>query len=465
MAADPGPLEDARPSSVPDPTGEAQPQVLMRFRGDVSALLGLPWTTPLADWPADAARFVELPVGESRHVVRFVAGASELLALKELPVRPGRREYEIMRELEDRATPAVRPVGLVERPDDDAAVVITRYLARSLQLRRLFRRLPESAVEYRERFLDAMSRLLVELHRDGVYWGDCSLANTLLMRDGQSLQAYLVDAETSEIHDSLSEGQRRMDIDIAVENVAGDLLDIAATAGRSLEDADEELAAALSLRDRYERLWAEIHAAETIGPGERYRVEKRIRRLNALGFVVEEVIVEPGVDGDQARLRVTVGSRRFHAARLQELTGLEVGEGQATVLINDLAAWSGFAAEADMARATVGERSTSHGPGSTNLAHQSHEQLHRAARRWLIDVFEPIVERLQGALGPGIDPVQGYCDYLEVKWLLSEQAGHDVGDDVAIRRMAEHAIPTGAAAGMVVGEDAPLPFDALSAGP
>ena len=142
-----------------------------------------------------------------------------------------------------------------------------------------------------------MSSLLVELHRGGVYWGDCSLANTLLLRDGQALQAHLVDAETSEIHVSLSEGQRRMDVDIAVENLAGDMLDIAATSGRSLDEADDEMAAALSLRDRYERLWAEIHAAELIGPGERYRVDARLRRLNALGFVVEEVIVEPSGPG------------------------------------------------------------------------------------------------------------------------------------------------------------------------
>ena len=450
---------------APDAAAVTRPRVLMRFRGDVAALLDLPWETPLVDWSPDVARFVELPVGESRHTVRFIAGASELLALKELPVRPARREYHVMRELEERGAPAVRPVGLVERPDDDAAVVITRYLARSLQLRRLFRRLPESAGEFRERFLDAMSGLLVELHREGVYWGDCSLANTLLIRDGQALQAYLVDAETSEIHDVLSDGQRRMDVDIAVENLAGDLLDIAATSGRALEVADDELAAALSLRDRYEGLWTELHAAETIGPNERYLVEARIRRLNALGFVVEEVIVEPGADGDQARLRVSVGSRRFHAARLEELTGLEVGEGQATVLINDLAAWAGFAAEADVARPAVGERSPGHATGPGSLAQQEHGQLHRTARRWLIDVFEPTVQRLREALGDDVDPVQSYCDYLEVKWLLSEQVGHDVGDDIAIRRLAEHAIPSGAAAGMVVGEEAPLPFDALYGGP
>ncbi len=81
---------DVTPHAVaaPDPTGAMAPRVLMRFRGDVATLLDLPWETPLAAWPLDAARFVELPVGESRHTVRFIAGASELLALKELPGGP-----------------------------------------------------------------------------------------------------------------------------------------------------------------------------------------------------------------------------------------------------------------------------------------------------------------------------------------------------------------------------------------
>jgi hypothetical protein len=347
----------------------------------------------------------------------------------------------------------VRPVGLVERPDDDAAVIVTRYLMRSLQLRRLFRRLPEAAGDYRERFLDAMSSLLVELHRGGVYWGDCSLANTLLLRDGQALQAHLVDAETSEIHASLSEGQRRMDVDIAVENLAGDMLDIAATSGRSLDEADDEMAAALSLRDRYERLWAEIHAAELLGPGDRFRVDARLRRLNALGFVIEEVIVEPsGPDGSQARLRVAVGSRRFHASRLKELTGLEAGEGQATVLLNDLASWAGFSAGAESFE-------------STTIGSWPDQPLQRSARRWLMDVFEPTVERLRQQLGHDVDPVQAYCDYIEVKWLLSEQVGNDVGDDEAIRRIAEQAIPVGAAAGMAVAEESPSLYEQLYAGP
>jgi hypothetical protein len=288
--------------------------------------------------------------------------------------------------------------------------------------------------------------LLVELHRNGVFWGDCSLANTLLLRDGQALQAHLVDAETSEVHETLSEGQRAVDIDLAVENVAGDLLDIAIANGRSLDEADDDLAAAQSLRDRYQALWAELHADEPVRPDERYRVEARLRRLNAMGFVVEEVQLESGGDGEGAapRLRVAVGDRRFHAERLLRLTGLEAGEGQATVLLNDMAAWAGLAGPSDPdAGLLATERldATAFGP------------MHRTARRWLREVFEPTVERLRAVLGPELDPVQAYCDLTEVKWLLSEQAGHDVGDQIAIDRLAEHRVPVDSAAAVAVAEE------------
>jgi hypothetical protein len=308
----------------------------------------------------------------------------------------------------------------------------------------LFRRLPEAARRHRERLLDAMATLLVELHRNGVFWGDCSLANTLLLRDGQALQAHLVDAETSEVYERLSDGQRALDVDLAVENLAGDLLDLAVAEGRTLDEADDDLAAAQSLRDRYEALWAELHRAEPVRPDERYRVEARLRRLNALGFVVEEVRLEPAEDRDQpvARLRVAVGDRRFHAQRLLRLTGLEAGEGQATVLLNDLAAWGGLSRVEDP------------GPlGDEALSADAFSPMHQLARSWMHQVFEPTVVRLRQVLGPDLDPIQAYCDLLEVKWLLSEQAGQDVGDSVAIERLAAHTVPAESAAGMAVAEE------------
>ncbi len=108
-----------------------------------------------------------------------------------------------------------RPAGgVADRPVDvaghDAAILATEYLAYSIQYRRLLMRFPLGPGPYRDRLLDAMASLLVDLHRAGVFWGDCSLANTLFRRDGDKIQAYLVDAETSEIHPSLSDGQRAL---------------------------------------------------------------------------------------------------------------------------------------------------------------------------------------------------------------------------------------------------------------
>ena len=154
-----------------------------------------------------------------------------LWAVKDMPPRIAAKEYDVLRRLEEMGLPAVRPAGLVLQPEFDTAILVTRYLEGSWQYRRLFMRLPPDQPKHRARLLDAMAGLLVELHRHGVFWGDCSLANTLFSRDGQLLQAWLVDAETSEVHPTLSRGQRQHDLDILVENVAMGMVDLAERLG------------------------------------------------------------------------------------------------------------------------------------------------------------------------------------------------------------------------------------------
>ncbi len=57
--------------------------------------------------------------------------------------------------------------------------------------------------------------LLVRLHLSGFYWGDVSLSNTLFRRDAGAFAAYLVDAETGDLHEALSHGQREYDLELA----------------------------------------------------------------------------------------------------------------------------------------------------------------------------------------------------------------------------------------------------------
>ena len=160
----------------------------LRLRDPAIDLVELPWELPLADWPADRLAFRFVPVGPSRHLVRFLISNGILYALKELPLEAARREYGVLLHLENLRLPTVEAAGVEEAPERSSAILATRFLGHSLQYRRLMMRLPPTSGSYRERLLDAMAFLLVDLHRAGVFWGDCSLANTLFRRDGDRIK-------------------------------------------------------------------------------------------------------------------------------------------------------------------------------------------------------------------------------------------------------------------------------------
>jgi hypothetical protein len=340
-------------------------------------------------------------------------------ALKEEPLGVAQSEFDVLRHLEIAGLPAVVPVGLATAPERDSAILITEYLAYSIQYRRLLMRFPLGPGPYRDRLLDAMASLLVDLHRAGVYWGDCSLANTLFRRDGDKIQAYLVDAETSDIHPSLSAGQRGYDLDILVENVAFGLADLGAMQGRG-DTFDDAVQAAETVRSRYTAVWDELHFEPEVAPGDRHAIRARIRRLNDLGFAIDEVSLEPsGTTTDVVRLRVAVANRRFHAHKLQALTGLVALEGQARLLLNDIREYQAWL-----------ESTT-----------RTQVETERAAERWLGEVLQPAIASLIPAIGPLRDPLQAYCDVLEEKWLLSEAAGRDVGLEASMARYLELGAP------------------------
>jgi hypothetical protein len=406
------------PGSGVDPQGPS-----LRLRDPTPALLGLPWERPLEAWSDERLDFRRLPVGPSRHLVRFLVVEGTLLALKELPATVGDREYAVLRHLEEEGLPAVRAVGLARDDTTGNAILATWFLASSLQYRRLLMRVPPGPSAVRDRLLDAMAGLLVDLHRGGIYWGDCSLANTLFRRDGDRIQAYLVDAETSEVHPELSEGQRRYDLDVLVENVAFGLADLAAYQGRP-DLIDEAVGAAEDVRERYLALWDELHSEEELRADDRFAVAARIRRLNDLGFAVDEIELLPG-PGGRLRLRAAVTTRRFHAHELQRRTGLTALEGQAVLLLNDLREYQTWL-EGNEGRTMSAEE---------------------GAARWRAEVLDPTLARVRPSLDADRDALQAYCDVLETKWLRSEELGTDIG----LRRATDEYLAEGAPAPEVVG--------------
>jgi hypothetical protein len=380
----------------------------LRLRDSAIELVELPWERSLADWPAEELAFRHVPVGPSRHLVRFLVSGGVLYALKELPIEAATREYSVLLHLENLRLPTVEAAGVAEAPARSSAILVTRFLPHSLQYRRLMMRLPPTSGSYRDRLLDAMAFLIVDLHRAGVFWGDCSLANTLFRRDGDRIQAYLVDAETSEVFPSLSDGQRAYDLDILVENVAFGLADLSAMQGWD-EAPEDAIAAAERVRERYAQIWTLISDQPVLHPDDRQAIRRRVRKLNELGYSVD-LDLDPDAPDGRVRLRMGITTRRYHARELERRTRIRALEGQARLLLNDLAeygAWLEWSAGAAINADDVAER-------------------------WLRDVYRPTLARIAATVGPDRDLVQAYCDVLEEKWLLSERTGWDIGLAAAI---------------------------------
>ena len=384
--------------------------------------LDLPWQQPLDEWESE--RIVEVASGIHRHVVRFVNYDGELYALKELPERVAEREYRLLRELAELEIPVVDVVGVVTgrvaavRGEEADAILITRHLPFSLPYRTLFT--GHGLPDLRDRLLDALAQLLVRLHLGKFFWGDCSLSNTLFRRDAGALAAYLVDAETGELRTQLSERMRVYDLDVAEENVAGELLDVQVGFG-VLPEVDP-FETAHELRKRYADLWSELTREEVFGPDERYRIDARLRRLNDLGFDVDEVeLLTDSVDGHyRLRLQTHVVEPGHHRRRLLEMTGLDVQENQARRLLNDIARY----------RAELEGQSGKITPLPEPVV----------AYRWLREVFDPAISMIPSHLRGKLDAPEIFHQLLEHRWFLSEAAGRDVGMREAVKNYVDRVL-------------------------
>ncbi|MET8048299.1 MULTISPECIES: DUF4032 domain-containing protein [unclassified Streptosporangium] len=377
-------------------------------------LIRLPWDVPLEDWPEH--RLVSLPRGISRHVVRFTRLAGKVYAIKEISEHYAKREYRLLWDLSRLDTPSVEPVAVVTGRTDAAgepldSALITQHLQFSLPYRAVM--CGTVRPETLNRLLDALAVLLVRLHLSGFYWGDCSLSNVLFRRDAGSFAAYLVDAETGELHPMISEGQRLYDIEVAHTNIFGEMLDL--EAGGLLHSSIDPEQVADSVCERYHRLWGELTSDDIIEEVDWHMIDQRIRRLNSLGFDVAEMMVRRKAGTGRLIVRPKVVDAGHHQRRLLRLTGLDVEENQARRLLNDL----------DCFRVSYGLR---------------HEDEAIVAHRWLAEVFQPTVEAVPQNLRGKLEPAQFFHEVLDHRWFLSEEAGNDVGLPAAVNSYVKNIL-------------------------
>lgn len=364
------------------------------------ALLDLPWGLPLETWPEET--IAALPKGISRHVVRFVNLSGYVVAIKETSAELARKEYDMLRTLQRLDIPCVDPVAVITNRTSDQgepleSVLVTRHLRFSLPYRAIYSQSlrPETAT----RLVDALAVLLVRLHIVGFFWGDVSLSNTLFRRDAGAFAAYLVDAETGQLYDGLSNGQRENDLEIARINIAGELLDLQA-GGRLDEDIDP-VEISNGIVARYRTLWKELTGSEEFDQSERWRINQRVERLNDLGFDIEELAIKTGESGTTVRIQPKVVDAGHHSRRLLRLTGLDAQENQARRLLNDLDSYRAAFDKQDLDEEVV-------------------------AHEWAARVFEPVIRAIPKELKGKLEPAEIFHQLLDHRWYMSQNEGRDI---------------------------------------
>ena len=375
----------------------------------------LDWSEPISNWVS--SRLVSMPEGIHRHPVVFVAYAQGIYAIKELPIRFARHEFETLGAMEEITRHVAVPVGLVERPwidqsSESSGAVITAYVSHAFPYRHLV-----SGHDFGQRrgsLLDAFAGLLVELHLHGFYWGDCSLSNTLYRWDASSIEAIMIDAETSSIYPHISRGQRLEDLAIMEINVAGEMADIAAEHGVSIDDAD--LSLGFDISARYAALWDELTTSLVVTAGDHYRIRHRIDRLNTLGFAVESIDLIPVDDGVNVKMRVKVGGRQYHSERLRQIAGIDTSENQARSILSDLSYHEAKLGLTSATRKSVG------------------------AMKWRSLVLEPMIHQITIDL-PDQPVYQAYCDFLAYRLRIATERRRNVDNAEAYEAWKDAGFP------------------------
>ena len=203
-------------------------------------------------------------------------------------------------------------------------------------------------------------------------------------------------------------------MDLARTNIIGELMDL--SSGALLPSNVDEIEIGNRLVDRYHSLWSALTDTDKFSPDEMWKIEKRVNKLNELGFDVDELEMKTAEDGKRVLVRPRVVDAGYANRKLLRLTGLDVQENQARRLLNDLDAY----------------RTSTWRDG---------EDLEIVATDWMREVFEPTVRMIPREYRSQIEPAQFFHEVLDHRWFLAEKAGHDVSMTEAVKSYVENVLP------------------------
>lgn len=365
--------------------------------------LDLPWGEPLENWDQFYPNMVEYEIGLHRNEVKFLEYDNVVYAFKELPKKLASHEFTMLKELKELEIPVVNPVGYVQfkkENDEEYGIVITEYLEYSIPFRLLF--FKPKLYRYQSKMIKSIANLIARLHIAKFYWGDCSLSNILFKRDAGELQAYLVDGETIQHYNSISDPRRQNDLDIMTENITGDLLDIEAQ--RKLPTELHFINTPELIQDSYYELWNTLTQEIKFPFQEKYRIGQKLEEIFNLGFTVKEYSLTPVEDGNILLLNTVVTEKFYYKTELKNLTSISAEETQAKIMFNNILEYK------------------------ANLENKLDRilPLKVVAHQWYDSIFRHTLHQI-GIDEDNINGPQIFCQLLEHKWLLSERNNEDVG--------------------------------------
>ena len=159
-----------------------------------------------------------------------------------------------------------------------------------------------------------------------------------------------------------------------------------------------------------------LREPQILDPKDRHAVEGAMRSLHDLGFAVEEVEVKISGEAGGLTFLPKLVAAGYHQNRLLELLGLHAEELQAKRL---LASFDRYRSREKKPLPPIEE----------------------SARRWLVEVFDHVINQIPSELRGRVEPAQMFHEILEHRWYLGEKAGRDVGIDFATQDYISAVLP------------------------
>ena len=149
---------------------------------------------------------------------------------------------------------------------------------------------------------------------------------------------------------------------------------------------------------------------------ERWRLRRRVEKLNEMGYDVAELAMNTDSDGNHITIQPKVVDAGHYHRQVMRLTGLDVQERQGQRMLNDLEAYRAYTERQD-------------------------EPIEQTAHSWLANVFEPTISAVPMELRRKLEPAEIFHEVLEHRWYMSEAQQCDITTEQALEDYINNVLP------------------------